>query len=147
MKLSKKHGVNPSIIKCFWCNKDIGIAMLGQIDKADSKAPDCICTSYEPCDECKEKFDHGITVMGVSNVPINENMPHVSVNDNGDKLYPTGKYFVTSDSFINELIKDEETKTLVLKSRKMYMEDDIVEEIINNYFNKNNDMENDDENN
>lgn len=38
IKLSPKHGVNPSILHCICCGKDYGIAMLGKL-KGDKEAP------------------------------------------------------------------------------------------------------------
>lgn len=57
--LSKKFGLNPSLTICFYCGKETGIALMGQIktkDCDDVEAPRTICNSLEPCDECKEKF-------------------------------------------------------------------------------------------
>lgn len=53
--LSEKHGVNPSIDCCFYCGKEVGIALLGKLPD-DAEAPRTVCTSIEPCDECKEKY-------------------------------------------------------------------------------------------
>ena len=40
IKVSPKHGLNPTIPQCFWCGKDKSeIALLGKMDKEDSPAP------------------------------------------------------------------------------------------------------------
>lgn len=57
--LSKKFGLNPSLTICFYCGKETGIALMGQIktkDCDDVEAPKTICNTLEPCDECKEKY-------------------------------------------------------------------------------------------
>lgn len=36
--LSKNHGLNPSIVKCFICGKEHSIALFGRL-KGDAKAP------------------------------------------------------------------------------------------------------------
>lgn len=54
IKISKKHGVNPSIVKCIYCNQEIGIALLGKL-KGDEEAPKYCNMSPLPCAECIEK--------------------------------------------------------------------------------------------
>ncbi len=61
IKLSKKHGVNPSIVICPVCKKDIAIALLGRL-KDDAEAPKTI--EGELCDECKDKY---VTIIEVDN--------------------------------------------------------------------------------
>lgn len=81
IKLSPKHGINPSLEVCFYCGKEIGVALLGRLPN-DEEAPRKVCTSYEPCEECKESFEDNIILLEC-------NPP--------DK--PTGKYWlVTKDS-------------------------------------------------
>jgi len=53
--LSKKHGVNPSLMQCVVCGKDTGVALLGKI-KGDAEAPRHI-PDVEPCDDCKKELE------------------------------------------------------------------------------------------
>lgn len=55
IRLSEKHGVNPSIIKCLLCGGDVGIALLGKL-KDDAEAPKEIYTG-DICDDCKKKLE------------------------------------------------------------------------------------------
>lgn len=56
IKLSEKHGVNPSLVICTLCGKETGeIALLGRL-KDDAEAPRHICTGTI-CKECNEKFE------------------------------------------------------------------------------------------
>lgn len=57
IKLSPKHGVNPSMIKCVVCGDDAGILLNGRL-KGDAEAPRYVITG-ELCDECKAKVDEG----------------------------------------------------------------------------------------
>lgn len=57
--LSKKHGVNPSLLVCPICGKDVGIALLGRL-KDDKEAPRKI--EGELCDDCKKEY---ITILEV----------------------------------------------------------------------------------
>ena len=50
--LSKKHGLNPSMVVCPICNKAKSVALLGHI-KGDEEAPRYI--QGDICDECKAK--------------------------------------------------------------------------------------------
>lgn len=55
IKLSEKHGVNPSMDCCFYCGEPKSILLMGKL-KDDTEAPRECCTSIEPCDKCKEKY-------------------------------------------------------------------------------------------
>ena len=54
--LSPKHGVNPSITKCFVCGKEYGIAMFGRL-KEDVEAPREIVNGL--CPDCQKVIDNG----------------------------------------------------------------------------------------
>ena len=96
VKLSKKHGVNPTLCKCFFCGKDKGIALLGQIDKADSEAPKECIMDYEPCDECQENMSLGVTVIEVSDQRPLDNRPPMKAQG-GVEVYPLGRWGVLSE--------------------------------------------------
>lgn len=52
IRLSEKHGVNPSITVCPICGKETGIALLGKL-KGDKEAPRKIIGDI--CDKCKAR--------------------------------------------------------------------------------------------
>ena len=55
IRLHKQYGLNPTMCTCFYCGKETGeIALLGASYK--DEAPMHMCTSIEPCKECKEKY-------------------------------------------------------------------------------------------
>lgn len=58
IKLSPKHGVNPSILHCFICGKEIGVALLGK-QKDDKEAPRDITNPNELCDDCLKQIKEG----------------------------------------------------------------------------------------
>ena len=60
--LSEKHGVNPSIDVCFYCGESKGIILFGKL-KGDTEAPRECCTSVEPCDKCKEKYNDYLLIV------------------------------------------------------------------------------------
>lgn len=53
IRLSEKHGVNPSITVCPICGKETGIALLGKL-KGDEEAPRKIIGDI--CDDCISKL-------------------------------------------------------------------------------------------
>lgn len=62
VRLSEKHGLNPSILVCPVCGKETGeIALLGKL-KGDKEAPKYMY-SNNPCDECNKKFKEGYVAL------------------------------------------------------------------------------------
>lgn len=56
IRLSEKHGVNPSLIVCTLCGEETGeLALLGKL-KDDAEAPKHICTGTI-CDKCKKNLE------------------------------------------------------------------------------------------
>lgn len=53
IRVSEKHGVNPSITICPICGKETGIALLGKL-KGDKEAPMRMLS--DPCDDCISKL-------------------------------------------------------------------------------------------
>ena len=98
IRLSPKHGVNPTIPVCAWCGKQKNeIALLGKIKTnkhgEDPEAPKNCILDYEPCDECRENFAKGVVVIEATTSPLVENQAPISVQD-GQKVYPTGRWCV-----------------------------------------------------
>lgn len=79
IKLSKKHGVNPSILHCFICGKETGIALLGKL-KGDAEAPMDIYDSHL-CKDCQKIIDDG-----------NKFVLEVTDDSTLDKSNRTGRY-------------------------------------------------------
>lgn len=99
IRISEKHGVNPSLTVCFWCGEHTGIALLGKLP-GDKEAPKEIIADYEPCDKCKEQWNKGIPIIEVSASPKNEAQMPIS-NNNGIAYYPTGCVAVIKEQAIN----------------------------------------------
>jgi hypothetical protein len=63
IKLSPKHGVNPSVTHCECCGKEIGIAMFGKL-KGDVEAPKDVFMGL--CDDCQKVIDQqGLMIIEV----------------------------------------------------------------------------------
>lgn len=85
IRLSEKHGVNPSITVCPICGKETGIALLGKL-KGDEEAPRKIIGDI--CDDCISKLG-------------NDKIYILAVNDQG---YST-KSIIIEGSALNIPIK------------------------------------------
>lgn len=86
IRLSEKYGVNPSIIICPICGKEIGIALLGKL-KGDKEAPRKIIEDL--CDDCISKLG-------------NDKIYILAINDQG---YGT-KAIIIERSALNIPVKD-----------------------------------------
>lgn len=91
IRLSKKHGVNPTMVICAWCHEQTGeIALVGELP-GDIEAPREMIVSYEPCDKCREKWDQGVACVEVDTKPTAINQPPIH-----EDLYPTGRCIVVN---------------------------------------------------
>lgn len=109
VKLSPKHGLNPTIPVCFFCGKDKNeIALPGKINREDDEAPMKMILDFEPCDECKKKFAEGVLLIEVTSHPEYIGMPIAK------DAYPTGRYVVVKPEALNGDFKAG-SKALVLK--------------------------------
>lgn len=98
IRLSEKHGVNPSIINCFWCGEAMGIALRGKM-KGDVAAPRECFGGYDPCDECQKKWDQGVIIVEVTTEPNGgPNQPPLQ-----EGAYPTGSFAVITKEYAERL--------------------------------------------
>lgn len=62
IRISKQHGVNPSVETCIVCGKDMGVVLFGTSYKdakgKTAEAPHRICLGHV-CDECKGVIERG----------------------------------------------------------------------------------------
>lgn len=126
IRISEKHGVNPTIPVCFWCGKEKNeIVLLGKL-KGDVEAPMKCIINYEPCDECKETWKQGILFIEADICPKTENMPPIQVMGE-TSIYPTGRHVLmkeeaAKDFIENNLNLDEKTKEVIYKKRQLLMQ-------------------------
>lgn len=132
IKLSPKHGVNPTMPVCFWCGQPKNeIALLGKLPD-DAEAPKHIIMDYEPCDACREIFGKGIHVIGVTEKPMVPNMFPI-ISDEHNTLYPSGSMFVARPEWAERFLTandQQDMVTDVLEKKALLLPDEIVNEII-----------------
>jgi len=114
IKLSKKHGVNPSIEICFLCGKEKGIILFGKMKK-DAEAPKQACYNKQPCESCKKMMEQGIMF--------------ISVRDGSDKdnPYRTGKLAVVAEESVRDLFKGKDELNSILNNRAVFVEDSMFD--------------------
>lgn len=71
IKLSPKHGVNPSVTHCECCGKEIGVALFGKL-KGDAEAPRNVFMGL--CDNCQKVIDaNGLMIIEVRDGKTSKN--------------------------------------------------------------------------
>ena len=110
LKLSPKHGVNPTILHCFICGKETGVALLGKL-KGDAEAPKDMTNPNELCDDCKKALEKGKFI--------------IEVKDNTDQHNPkrTGRYVCIKKNALP-----------VIKSSVCYMEHTVFSKLFNEFI-------------
>jgi len=107
LKVSQKHGVNPSLDHCFYCGRSTGIALLGKLP-GDKEAPRNICSNKEPCEECKAHMKLGVML--------------VQVGDGGEKdPQPTGRLVVVKDEVIGRMITPPSLAAQIIQKRLCFI--------------------------
>ena len=101
IRLSPKHGLNPTIPICAFCGKQKNeIALMGRIGDGrkgeDFEAPRNVILDYEPCDECKAQWEQGVAIIEVSRYPVTEGQPPIAQG-----AYPTGRVAVVKEEALN----------------------------------------------
>lgn len=117
--LSKEHGLNPTIGVCAWCGKETGeIALLGKLP-GDKEAPKYSFFDYNPCDECKQKWENAVICIEVTTTRPNDNRPPISIHD-GKELYPTMKYVGITPEAAERIGILSENKRPVLMNTELF---------------------------
>lgn len=108
LKLSPKHGLNPTISVCFWCGEEKNeIALLGHIGDArkgeDFEASMRSVIDYEPCPACLAKMNSGFTVVEATESP--NHTTNVPIQHG---IYPTGRFVVIKPEAAHRVFRIEE---------------------------------------
>lgn len=110
--ISPKHGANPSILKCFACGKDVGIALLGKLEN-DEKAPIEMTDQNIFCNDCQKVINQdGLLVISVRD------------GETGNNPYRTGKMVGITKEAKNRIFKN-------IKTNVCYMEDSVFDKMFN----------------
>jgi hypothetical protein len=107
LRLSEKYGLNPSVLVCFICGKDSGVALLG--NNGGREAPRRML-DQRPCPECAEWMEQGVIL--------------ISVREGSDEKNPhrTGGWAVVKDEAVARLF-DAESAAHALRKRVAFVSD------------------------
>lgn len=123
IKLSPKHGLNPTIPVCFWCGEEKNeVALLGYIrshEKEDIEAPRNAVIDYEPCEECRRRMDMGVTLIEATHYPNDRGSAEIQ-----EGVYPTGRYVVMKRESAGKYFGES-----VFKYNKAFLEPEVFEMI------------------
>lgn len=125
IEISPAFGLNPTIIKCFWCMEDINVKLMGRIKNDicdDVVAPDHMILDYKPCPKCKQLFDKGCICIEITDKP-NKNAYIPFPNT---ECYPTGSYTVLEKDFAEKIFKTKKPSVLINTEdyRKIFKSED-----------------------
>lgn len=127
IKLSPKHGVNPTIPVCFWCGKPKNeIAMLGHIGDLrkgeDYKAPMQAVLDYNPCEECVSMWAQGVACIEVHQGRPTPYRPPIDKNRD---IYPTGRITIVTC----EAAKEAFDNPNFTRGQRVFIEDEAYKQI------------------
>ena len=123
IRLSEKHGVNPTIPVCFWCGEEKNeIALLGKLPK-DQEAPRSmwIAGDYEPCEKCKKRRELGIDFIEALEQPaLGENQPPYY------GYFPTGRHVVLKEEAARRIFGDLGNIEQIIEARFTFIDRDAM---------------------
>lgn len=107
IRLSEKHGVNPTLGRCFYCGGETNeIGLLGRLP-GDAEAPRRAVLSMEPCGTCAEHMKAGVI--------------EVRDGEEGENPYRTGAMSVMRDDAVRRLIQPPALADDVLRRRMCFV--------------------------
>ena len=110
LRLSEKHGVNPMIPCCFYCNKNKNeILLMGKM-KGDVEAPRGQVIDRVPCDECASYMQQGILFIEIRND-----------EPQSDNPYRMGGWAVLKEDAVLRIL-DEDNGKAVIQRRVCFIE-------------------------
>jgi hypothetical protein len=117
LRLSEKHGVNPSVEHCFFCGESFSVVLFGRM-KGDAEAPRSIC-SGQLCDRCQKVRDGGgVFLIEVSPEYLDKENPR-----------RTGRMCALKKGAIRELLVPPEFAEDVIRKRWAYVEEGVLDQI------------------
>lgn len=129
IKLSPKHGLNPSVMLCFLCGEPSGVAIPGQlrpernkageITNSDPEAPREAVWDYEPCSKCSDLMTQGVMLIEVDE----------SKTTDKNNPYRTGSMCVIKDDALSRIMKDGDLRDTVLRRRAAFIPTEVWDAI------------------
>jgi hypothetical protein len=111
IRISKQHGVNPSLVQCFYCGEDYGVALLGALP-GDKPAPHRGVWNYEPCPKCADFMKMGVLCIGVDE----------SKTDDPKNPYRDGNFCVVTTEAIARIVQPPTLVDEILRRRVTFID-------------------------
>ncbi|MBP5595332.1 MAG: hypothetical protein J6Y02_08115 [Pseudobutyrivibrio sp.] len=120
IRLSEKHGLNPTLGVCFFCGEETGeIGLLGKL-KGDKEAPRRAVLNYDPCKKCQDAWKDGVALIACVTEQPEDGRPPISVaNAQHPDLYPTGNYAVIKPEAAEKAFNIEKGTKVTLIEQKV----------------------------
>ena len=116
IQLSKKHGLNPAVPKCFYCLENKNEVILAGVMRDDQEAPRNAVWNMEPCDKCKEYMAKGVILISVD----------AQRTTDLKNPYRTGGWVVVTEAAIR-MVTNMPLQEQVLAKRVAFLPDDVWE--------------------
>lgn len=114
IRLSRKHGLNPSLVQCFFCMKDKEIALFGEL-RDDVEAPRQVCLGQSyPCSKCEGYMKQGIIVISFD----------PDRTDDMKNPWRSGGWAVVREEAIERWLDDESLLNDIRTKRFLFIEDE-----------------------
>lgn len=108
IRLSEKHGVNPSMGVCIVCHEDDGTIILPGRLPNDAEAPRRAVWSFEPCDKCRK---------GV----LTEGCALIEATGDERRPEPTGRVWVLRDEAIRRIVRPASLTEHIIRKRLSFI--------------------------
>lgn len=133
--LHGKHGVNPTMTTCYYCNEVSEILLVGAGTGAWKKAGVPVSESGEmprsvgvintkPCTKCEELMKQGVILISVKD-DQGAVIDTANINEKIPNPYRTGGWIVIKDEAVKRMILDEKILAEVLRKRMCFILDSV----------------------
>ena len=124
--LSKKHGVNPGLINCYFCGEPKEIALYGRLP-GGKEAPRSGVLDLEPCETCRDLMSRGILLISTRDGEAEKcDAARDEARRAGAPFIPnpwrSGGWVVVSEEAIRRVLPPEQAEAL-LQQRWGFVED------------------------
>src|SRR5262245_10908683 len=110
IRLSPKHGVNPTIPLCWFCNAPKNEVLLVGLLPSDQEAPRNTVWDRRPCDKCAGLMEQGVILISTR-------------DEAGDNPYRSGGWVVVKAEFIERVVSDPAVRAKILDARWVFVPD------------------------
>jgi hypothetical protein len=114
IRLSQKHGVNPTIPLCFFCHEPKNEVVLAGRLPGDAEAPQGKIWDRRPCDQCRKLQAAGVILISVRN------------GEESDNPYRTGGWVVVKADAVRRFVQPPELAEEIIRKRVAFVPDEAV---------------------